>query len=389
MAKQLGLYLHIPFCAAKCAYCDFLSAPADDETKERYVMQLEREIACAREKYVDYEITSIFMGGGTPSILPPEYIRRLFQKIRQCFFVRPDAEVTIECNPGTLDRGKLVTYRECGVSRLSIGLQSADGDELRLLGRIHSYGDFLQNYMLAREIGFDNINIDLICSLPGQSEDNWRNTLESVMALGPEHISAYSLMIEEGTPFYVRYGRADRLRSQGMPQSLLPDEDEERRMYALTKTVLSSHGYGRYEISNYALPGRECRHNTGYWTRENYLGLGCGAASLVENTRFCNVRDLKRYLALDFSDERGRFESRQELSVGEQMEEFMFLGLRMTRGVSSAKFRRLFSRGILDVYGGVIERQVKDGLLAATESGYCLTDYGTDVSNYVMAQYLL
>ena len=212
-------------------------------------------------------------------------MQRIWNQLNDSFYIRRNAEMTIECNPGTMDARKLEVYQQAGVNRLSIGLQSADPKELCLLGRIHTFEQFLQNYELAREFVFDNINIDIISSLPGQKIDTYEQTLRKVTALKPEHISAYSLMIEEGTPFFERYGQAEALRQKGNKQSQLPSEEEERQMYELTKKLLKQSGYERYEISNYALPGHACRHNTGYWLRKNYIGIGLGASSCVENIR--------------------------------------------------------------------------------------------------------
>ncbi len=389
--KGMGLYLHIPFCVKKCEYCDFLSAPATKEIRQAYVNQLEQEIYAASKTYAKVPVSTIFVGGGTPSVLSPEQVLSLFEQIRSRFLILPDAEITVECNPGTVDAAKLQAYRQSGVNRLSIGLQSANEWELRLLGRVHTMEQFESNYRLARSFGFENINVDIISAVPGQRVSDYERTVQKVLALAPEHISAYSLILEEGTPFFERYRQAEVLREKGKPQSLLPSEEEERRMYVRTKELLKSAGYHRYEISNYALDGYECRHNLGYWTRRDYLGLGLGAASLIGNVRFSNSRDLRRYLSLDFIQLSmgAAAENREVLSVQAQMEEFLFLGLRMMRGVSAGRFQEQFSKRIEEVYGGVLERQLKEGLIQKTADGYCLTEFGIDVSNVVMAEYLL
>lgn len=387
--KTLELYIHIPFCVRKCSYCDFLSAPAAEDTRQRYVEQLIREITACSSRCQEYQITTIFIGGGTPSILTAKQAVCIMEAVRRCFHVRTDAEITIECNPGTLDVQKLRAYRNVGMNRLSIGLQSADFAELKLLGRIHTFGQFEENFIQARGMGFKNINVDLISALPGQKLKTYENTLRRVIQLKPEHISAYSLMIEEGTPFFERFHKAEVLREQGREQNLLPTEEEERQMYVLTKELLAGAGYHRYEISNYALEGFLCRHNAGYWTRENYLGLGLGAASMLENVRFSNTRVLQDYLGLDFSLENDWHTAKEQLDIQAQMEEFMFLGLRMMCGVSSEAFSKQFSIDLEEVYGEVLERQLKQGFIKKTKAGYCLTDYGIDLSNYVMAEYLL
>lgn len=386
--KELEVYVHIPFCVSKCNYCDFLSIPASENIQNAYVDQLLLEIRAAGLAYKNNFVTSVFIGGGTPSVLPAAQMQRIWNQLNDSFYIRRNAEMTIECNPGTMDARKLEVYQQAGVNRLSIGLQSADPKELRLLGRIHTFEQFLQNYELAREFGFDNINIDIISSLPGQKIDTYEQTLRKVTALKPEHISAYSLMIEEGTPFFERYGQAEVLRQKGNKQSQLPSEEEERQMYELTKKLLKQSGYERYEISNYALPGHACRHNTGYWLRKNYIGIGLGASSCVENIRFSNITDLNEYLKLDISDFSCLCSVREELSISAQMEEFMFLGLRMMCGVSAKKFQKQFSYPIEEVYGHVINKQLKEKLIRKTLEGYCLTEYGIDVSNYVMSEYI-
>lgn len=388
--KELELYVHIPFCVKKCNYCDFLSAPASERTYDAYVSRLLAEIGAAGLAYKTDGVTSVFIGGGTPSVLSAAQMRQLLRRLKDSFPVLPDAEITVECNPGTLDAEKLQAYYEAGVNRLSIGLQSADEKELRMLGRIHTFEQFVQNYELARKTGFKNINVDIISAIPSQTVSSYEKTLVKILKMRPEHISAYSLIIEEGTPFFDRYHKAERLREKGRDQYLLPAEETERRMYELTGELLHTHGYMRYEISNYSLPGYECKHNTGYWMRKNYLGTGLGAASLTGSIRFSNTRDLKEYLAKDpeCTPERLRYPEYQVLGLREQMEEFMFLGLRMTRGVCARRFTEQFGTKLEDVFGAVISSQTAQGLLEQTGEGYRLTRYGTDVSNYVMAQYL-
>ena len=386
--KELELYVHIPFCVRKCSYCDFLSFSAEESIRQNYVEQLLLEIRATAESYSEYEVTSIFVGGGTPSCLPPVQMKKILRQLQRCFHIDVQAEVTVECNPGTLDLEKLQSYLCCGVNRLSLGLQSVHEKELRLLGRIHTFPQFLDNYELARRLGYQNINVDLMSALPGQKLQDYEETLQRIAALEPEHISAYSLIIEPGTPFYEAYGGAEDRRRRDLPQELLPSEDEERGMYERTKEILQSHGYLRYEISNYAKPGYECRHNNGYWTRKNYLGFGIGAASLVENERFSNISDLKSYLSLDFEKERPDSRNRNCLEIQEQMEEFMFLGLRRMAGISNQEFFLNFGVSLQEVYGLVLQKQQKMGLVRRTAEGYCLTDYGIDLSNQVFSEFL-
>lgn len=340
------------------------------------------ELIGRSEECREYEVQTVFIGGGTPSVVDAGWIRRMMSKLQSYYALAADAEVTIEVNPGTVDRDKLQIYRRAGINRLSIGLQSASDEELKRLGRIHTLEQFRKTYKEALEAGFTNINVDVMSALPGQTPESYRQTLDMLMGLCPKpnHISAYSLIIEEGTYFY------DLWEQETLD---LPDEDSERLMYALTEEVLAANGYHRYEISNYAMDGYECRHNCGYWRRKEYLGLGIGAASLMKECRFRNGQSLEAYIGQPLL----RREEFQQLSVEEQMEEFMFLGLRLTEGVSADTFGESFGVRITDVYGEVLHKNMQDGLLAVREGRgqelfYYLTDKGMDVSNYVMAQFL-
>lgn len=367
------LYIHIPFCVRKCAYCDFLSAPGSEEAKASYTEALLREIEAV--KIEKREVSSIFVGGGTPSALSPSLMGDIFEKIHKSFSVAPDAEITIEANPGTLSKEKLFLYRNVGINRLSLGLQSPEAAELKSLGRIHTYEEFLESFSLAREAGFQNINVDLMCALPDQTYEGWVRNLRKVAALHPEHISAYSLIIEEGTPFAKR-------------KLNLPDEDTEYRMYEDTAGILAEYGYEQYEISNYAKKDLACQHNVGYWTRKEYLGLGLGAASLWGNQRFSNTSDFSLYLNNSGFPEKIRGD-RETLSLEAEMSEFMFLGLRMTKGVSKAEFLEGFGVSIESVYGKVLDKYKSVGLLEETEGRIFLTRAGIHVSNGVMAEFLL
>lgn len=351
---------------------------------ESYVNCLEREIKESAEKYKEYQVISIFWGGGTPSILPAEAVSRIMVVIKENYRMAEDAEITVEMNPGTADARKLNQYITDGMNRISIGLQSADDRELARIGRIHDYRTFLESYELARKAGFCNINIDIMASLPGQSEASYEQTLKCVTALKPEHISAYSLILEEGTPLY----------EQQLEYSF-PSEEEDRRMYTLTKDYLAACGYHRYEISNYAKVGCECRHNKVYWQRGDYAGFGLGASSMVQNVRWKNPSDMAAYetyvdrlydkhvVESDFF-----FRDRQILTVSEQMEEYMFLGLRMMCGIDRRKFAGIFGRRIEEIYGETIERLCRQGLLIQENERIRLTDKGIDVSNFAMAQFL-
>ncbi len=382
--KPLSIYIHIPFCSQKCLYCDFLSAPAEEAVIKKYMEALLAELDRESPYYRDYQVRTVFIGGGTPSCVEEEAVGRVLSRLKKRFAFDQSAEteITIEINPGTVSKEKLRNYRNAGINRLSIGLQSADKAELKVLGRIHSWDDFLQTYEEARRTGFRNINIDLMSALPGQTRASYAATLSKVMALKPEHISAYSLIVEEGTPFYDRYGPG----TEG--EALLPSEEEEREMYQLTETLLRQEGYERYEISNYSKAGFACRHNMVYWQRGDYAGFGLGAASMAADTRWSNVKDLGCYL----SGMEGRLEPIKEavqvLSLTEKMEEFMFLGLRLMQGVSREQFRKAFHQDIDAVYGDVLTRLEQQKLII-NKNSIALTPYGIDISNYVMRQFLI
>lgn len=380
----LEIYLHIPFCAAKCRYCDFLSAPADRSTQDAYVKALLREIGEKACSFSDRRVTTIFFGGGTPSVLAAGAVAELMEMLGRSFAIADDAEITLECNPGTLSREKLTIFRGCGINRLSIGVQSANNRELAMLGRIHTYEDFLINYEQARKTGFQNINLDLICGLPGQRIKDFEKSLKTVLRLRPEHVSVYSLMIEEDTDFYRLYGDDERTRQSGGKPLLLPDEETERMMYHRTREMLTENGYLQYEISNFAKMGYSCRHNRGYWHRTEYLGLGLGASSLLCDVRSHVTRELSEYLAYDFAP-------REETKIDRQgrMEEFMFLGLRETEGVEKAEFYRQFGVTMRNVYGEALDKMAENGLLTETDRTVALTEAGVDVANFVMAQFLL
>ncbi len=388
--KELELYIHIPFCLRKCKYCDFLSAVSTKDQRQDYVESLCRKIRSYKDLAKVSLVSSIFLGGGTPSILTGQQVKAIFEAIRDTFYLREDAEISMEMNPGTVTRDKLTAYKACGINRLSIGLQSTDSKELRALGRIHSYDEFLESYQMAREVGFDNINVDLMSAIPFQTRESYQRTLKKVANLTPppEHISAYSLIIEEETPFYEIYGDREgkKLSAEDLEMfGPLPGEEEERQMYRDTIEILESFGYHRYEISNYAKEGYECRHNLGYWNRKDYLGIGSGAASLIENRRFRSP-DLP-------GGEKEAEKDVEVLSREDQMEETMFLGLRTMKGVGAEKFYESFGLTLKEVYGEVIEKLVGQGLLewtgdAPSDSYLRLTERGIDVSNYVMSEFL-
>ena len=372
--SPMEIYVHIPFCIKKCDYCDFLSGPSGPKEQADYVDALLEEINAAEEGK-GRSVSSVFIGGGTPSVLDERFIGEILNHIRRKFQIADHAEITIEVNPGTADRNKLQAYRTYGINRLSIGLQSPDDRELKILGRIHNYEQFLETYRSAREAGFDNINIDLMSAIPEQTYEDWEKNLRTVAELSPEHISAYSLIVEEGTPFWER-------------ELDLPDEDTEYRMYEDTAAILGEYGFHQYEISNYAKKGLECRHNKGYWQRTDYLGLGLGASSLVDHVRFSNTDNMEEYLRNSAFPEKIRCD-RETLTEADEMAEFMFLGLRMTEGVSVREFEEYFGKNMESIYGKVLKKHFALGMLKKKNDRIFLTRRGIHVSNGVMADFLL
>lgn len=393
--EELSLYIHIPFCVRKCGYCDFLSASADEKARDRYVQALLMEIERYRgTETADRKIKTLYIGGGTPSILSVDQLDCIMQKIKYTFNFCDDIEASMEMNPGTASKEKCRALYQMGINRLSIGLQSTNDMEMKTLGRIHSYEDFINTYTWCREAGFQNINVDLMAALPYQTVESYTTGLRKIIRLAPEHISAYSLILEEGTPFYQKYN------SGCYP---LPDEEQERLMYRETEQILAQAGYERYEISNYAKKGYACRHNLVYWQGGDYLGLGLGSSSYMDGVRFHNTTDFNTYV-----NQGAYIEDREELSVQAKMEEFMFLGLRVMAGVSGTEFEKRFGKTMEDVYGDVLRKHEEEGLLqierkedrkeaAAAEPAkgktniekVMLTTKGVDVSNYVFADFLL
>ena len=366
MKKSLGIYIHIPFCVCKCKYCDFLSGPAGKDVQKKYVEMLLKEIEQYKEVLKNNCTDTIFLGGGTPSILGGEDIVRIMEKLYAAGNISETAEISIEANPGTVTEEKLLLWKKAGMNRISFGLQSADNEELKCLGRIHTWEEFNENFHLARKCVVENLHLDLMSALPGQTGKTWKETLKKVGSLKPEHISAYSLIIEEGTPFYALY--ADH-------PELLPTEEEEREMYYETKAFFASKGYERYEISNYAKPGYECRHNLSYWERVDYLGLGLGAASLLGNVRKSNQTELSEYLKGNYKGEEER------LSEVNAMEEYFFLGLREMKGVDWTPYQVQYEK--------TVQKLVTEGLIEQEGDYIRLTELGIDVSNYVLAEFLI
>ena len=381
MKQTLGIYIHIPYCIRKCNYCDFLSLPLgeteDCNGREAYVKQLLQEIQ-KPWKIPENPVTvdTVYIGGGTPSVLSISQISSIISQLRKQWKVDPQAEITMECNPGTVDRQGLMQYREMGINRLSMGIQSAVDHELQALGRIHTFSQAKQAVEWAKEAGFTNISVDLMSAIPGQTLESYEFSLHQILNLEPQHISSYSLIIEEGTPFYEKYWQKPPV-----------DEETDRRMYEMTGEILEANGYRRYEISNYAKPGYESRHNTKYWTGKDYLGIGLGASSKIGRFRIQNERELSRYLQNIQEHKRVSY-IEETLTKEEEEKEYFILGLRCTRGVSLKQFVQCFGREALAGYEETIRRICELGLAKRQGEMLALTKKGIDVSNLIFEMFL-
>lgn len=368
-----SLYIHIPFCKNKCLYCDFPSYHGKKQLMNEYIEELCREIKFRAKK----EIGTIFIGGGTPTYLDVSDIEKLGDTIKNLNLSK-ELEFTVEGNPGTFTKEKLIAFKNMGVNRLSIGLQAYQNYLLGNIGRIHTVEDFISSYHLAREIGFNNINVDLMFGLPGQSMEMWLETLNKIINLNPEHISAYSLIIEEGTPFYEMYLKEELS---------LPGEELEREMYEAAKKILKENSYYQYEISNFSKKGKECMHNLVYWNLEEYIGCGSAAHSFIDDKRISNVETIEDYI------KRMKFESNAVKDIhinseNETIEEYMFMGLRKIDGISLRKFRERFNRDVYEMYKEVIEKFIGNGLLIRDEDYLKLSSKGIELSNVVMQEFL-
>ena len=375
---KISLYIHIPFCAQKCLYCDFPSFARKDHLRKAYIEALNKEIISLREKHNNLEINTIFIGGGTPSVLESNELECLLKEIAKLNMAK-DIEYSMECNPGNLTEEKLEVMKNYGVNRISMGLQAKQDNLLKGVGRIHNYKTFKENFLLAKKVGFNNINVDLMFGLPNQRLNEWEETLREIISLEPAHISAYSLIIEEGTAFYNLYEN-DKLK--------LPTEEEERKMYHLAKKILEENGFNQYEISNYAKEGKECRHNLAYWNMDNWIGVGSAAASYINGKRIKNISSVEEYI--NSINEKG--EAVEEIinnSKNDNMEEFMFMGLRKINGIDENEFKNRFSMNINDVYGEILNKYIGEGLLIRESGRIFLSEKGIEISNVIMADFLL
>lgn len=382
MLEESGVYIHIPFCKRKCRYCDFVSYQGREDMIDGYVQCLKKEAALLAGLYGGIGFKTVYIGGGTPSYINPEYLVDVLDECRRRYNLEEAGEISIETNPGTLDKEKLKAYKSAGINRISMGLQACQDNLLRNLGRIHSYDEFLKGYDMAREAGFDNINIDLIFGLPGQNLKEWNETLENIIKLKPAHVSCYSLKIEENTPFFEIYGPNT---DAGICE--LPSEDDERQMYHQAVSVLKSAGYQHYEISNFCLPGYECRHNLIYWKCRPYIGIGAGAHSYFGGERYSNERRLDGYMR---SIEEGVLPVVERETIGSEQRtsEFMILGLRLVEGVRKEEFTKRFGVDIYDCYAVEINRFIELGMLVDDGEFISLTNRSLDLANQVMMEFL-
>ncbi len=376
--SNLGLYIHIPFCVKKCSYCDFVSFEGcDDRLQREYVAELVKEIRRWGLLYEKrFQIDTIFFGGGTPSLMDERLICEIIASIRESFPVESDTEITLEANPGTLKARKLEAYRAAGINRLSIGVQSLDDGMLKNLGRIHSVDEFLKNYTLARKYEFNNINIDLMFAIPGHSLEIWADTLRKALELAPEHISFYSLQIEENTRFYT-------MLKSGEIQQISDVLD--REMYHMAIEALNAAGYTHYEISNACKQGYECRHNLKYWSMENYLGLGLGAHSYIDGLRFSMTQDLQSYL----NGEKINWQHKNDLK--DDVSEYIFTGMRKTRGISFEAFRKRFGKELFEFYPeqrGLIGQYEQNGFIEVRDGFMRFTVKGFDISNRILSEFV-
>ena len=380
--KKLGVYIHIPFCKQKCYYCDFVSYTNNEKYFEKYVQALIMEIDNFFQKNNnETEIETIYIGGGTPSIIDAKYIKKIMTKLQEKNALITAKEITIEVNPGTVTEEKLRTYKKIGINRLSIGLQSTDNEILKTIGRIHSYEDFLDTYKLARNQGFDNINVDLMIGLPNQKISDVKSSLEKITELKPEHISVYSLIVEENTPI-------EKMLNIGKLE--LPDEELERNMYWYVKNFLELNGYKHYEISNFAKEGYESKHNLNCWNQKEYIGFGVAAHSYIDDVRFGNTGSIEEYLE---NCENGEFEKNRiidevEKDVFSREQEFMLIGLRKIDGVSIQDFKNKFGDNPIFVFKNELSKLVEDGLVVVDFDSIRLTNKGLDLANLVWEEFV-
>lgn len=374
--KELGIYVHIPFCKQKCSYCDFISYCDKNDLIEKYIKALKQEIK--NSSVNEYEISTIYIGGGTPSYIESKYISEILKTIKQKYNISRNVEITIEVNPGTATKEKLRDYVEAGINRISIGLQSCNNNLLKMIGRIHTYEEFLSTYKLAREVGFKNINVDLMIGLPNQTLDDVKKSLEEITKLNPEHISVYSLIVEEGTPI-------EKKIADG--QLKLPNEELEREEYWEVKKFLESLGYKHYEISNFAKTGYESKHNLNCWEQKEYLGFGAAAHSYMKKTRYSNTENIEKYINQEMQSKQLHIVHEVQKEE-EQKKEYMLLGLRKIDGVQISSFKNKFGCNPIMEFKNELKKLTQEGLIKIDLDQIKLTEKGIDLANIVWEEFI-
>lgn len=374
--KELGIYIHIPFCIKKCGYCDFYSVKWDEESENKYIHSAINEIKSYNELSSKYVVDSIYIGGGTPSIINPKNLEKIISTIRCLFTVEENSEISMEANPNSLWEN-IKTYGEIGINRLSIGIQSLNDNILKRIGRIHNSKEALQAIDRAISFGFENINADVMFNIPGQTVDDINDTISKLVTKQIRHISFYSLKLEEGTPMYL-------LKKN--KKIVMPEEDLEREMYYAGRNIMEKHGLMQYEISNFSVKGYECRHNLKYWKQEEYIGIGPSAHSFLGNVRFSNPSDLTEYIT---SGENGVFERNtlEEMDENDIKFEYIMLRLRLTEGLKFADFKNKFSIDFKEAYKEQIKHLTENNLIESDDDAIRLTKRGMDLSNYVFSQF--
>lgn len=383
--KELGIYIHIPFCKQKCKYCDFISYSNKEEKIKEYIKALQKEIQIKLKKYQkEYLVDTIYLGGGTPSYIEPEQIEDIIKTVKNIIQMKENAEITIEVNPGTVTKRKLEIYKNVGINRLSIGLQTTNHERLKQIGRIHTYEMFLETYQMAKEVGFTNVNVDLMIGLPKQSLKEIETDLENILLLQPNHISIYSLIVEEGTIL------EKELREGKL---ILPEEDLEREMYWKVKETLEKNEYEHYEISNFAKKGYQSKHNWNCWNQKEYLGFGIAAHSYMNNIRYSNIDNLQEYIEqMQYAkkiEDLKKIEQIQEVqNKEEKQKEYMLLGLRKLQGVSIQEFKKKFLENPIYLYRKELDKLVKEELIEVDLDSIRLSNRGLDLANLVWEEFV-
>ena len=380
--KEIGVYIHIPFCKRKCNYCDFISYTNKSDKIEKYIKCLEQEIN--KFDFSKYKVSTIYIGGGTPSFIESKYIKQimnaLYNKINIDKNKKEDIEITIEINPGTVNERKLQDYKEVGINRLSIGLQASQDRLLKQLGRIHSFQEFIETYDLSKKLGFENINVDLMLGLPNQTIEDLKESLNKIISLNPNHISIYSLILEEGTKLF------NEVENNELK---LPDEEIERNMYWYVKNILELNGYNHYEISNFSKKGKESKHNLNCWNQEEYIGFGVAAHSYLNNTRFSNTKNLEEYIDnINNNNFEKNITIEEEQEIADSKNEFMMLGFRKIEGVDISKFKEKYIDNPIFLYREKLDKLVKEGLIEIDLNNIKLTNKGIDFANIVFEEFI-